>query len=108
MPESQTITETEESVKEVTDKIPKYNVILLNDDDHTYDYVIEMLGNIFGHDERKAMDMAFEVDNNGRVIVDTTHKERAEFKKKQIIDYGPDHRLPQSDDSMKALVEPAG
>ena len=26
---------------------PLFNVVLLDDDDHTYDYVIEMLGRLF-------------------------------------------------------------
>ena len=34
--------------------------------------------------------MACEVDTTGRVIVDTTTKERAELKRDQIHAYGPD------------------
>jgi hypothetical protein len=28
---------------------PRWHVVLLNDDDHTYEYVMEMLGAVFGH-----------------------------------------------------------
>ena len=86
---------------------PLWNVILLDDDDHTYEYVIEMLGKIFGHVHEKAYQMACEVDSTGRVIVDTTVLERAEFKQLQIHAYGPDPRLPLSRGSMKASLEPA-
>jgi ATP-dependent Clp protease adaptor protein ClpS len=41
---------------------PLYHVILLNDEDHTYDYVIEMLVKIFGMTESKALGHAVEVD----------------------------------------------
>ena len=34
--------------------MPPYHVILLNDDDHTYEYVIRMLGELFGHSPEKA------------------------------------------------------
>ena len=33
---------------------PLWHVILLNDEDHTYDYVIEMLNAIFSHNIEKA------------------------------------------------------
>lgn len=85
---------------------PPYHVILLNDDDHTYEYVIEMLGKLFGHDQSAAYLMAREVDSAGRVIVDTTTLERAELKRDQIHAYGTDWRLPRCKGSMSAVIEP--
>src|SRR5438132_14192278 len=70
-------------------QLPPYNVVLLDDDDHSYEYVIEMLGKVFAHPFEKAYGMAKEVDSSGRVIVLTTHKERAELKRDQILPYGP-------------------
>ncbi|MFQ5602320.1 MAG: ATP-dependent Clp protease adaptor ClpS [bacterium] len=87
--------------------IPQYHVVLLDDNEHTYDYVIEMLMQIFRHTETKAFQMACEVDLTGRVIVDTTTKERAELKRDQIHAYGPDWRIPHSAGSMSAIIEPA-
>lgn len=91
----------------VTRTAPHWNVVLLNDDDHTYEYVIEMLGKLFGHEPEKALRMALEVDVTGRVIVDTTTKERAELKQEQVHGYGADPRLPRSKGSMTAEIEPA-
>lgn len=88
-------------------RIPKYHVVLLDDDDHTYDYVIEMLMQTFRHSRMTAFRMACEVDSAGRVIVDTTTKERAELKRDQIHAYGPDWRIPRCKGSMSALIEPA-
>ena len=85
---------------------PLWNVILLDDDDHTYDYVVEMLGKVFGHNLERAYKMACEVDQTGRVIVDTTTLERAELKRDQIHAYGPDWRLQRSAGSMSATIEP--
>ena len=48
---------------------PPYHVVLLNDDDHTYEYVIEMLQKLFGHPPPKGFELAKEVDTSGRVIV---------------------------------------
>jgi len=86
---------------------PPYHVILLDDNDHTYDYVIEMLQKLFGHSKERAFQMAKEVDTTGRVIVDTTTLERAELKRDQIHAYGPDWRLERSKGSMSAKIEPA-
>ena len=86
---------------------PPYNVILLDDDDHTYDYVIGMLRKLFGYSPERAYQLAEEVDETGRVIVDTTTMERAELKRDQIHAFGRDWRLPRCQGSMGAVIEPA-
>lgn len=88
-------------------QLPPYNVILLDDDDHTYEYVVEMLGKIFGYGLERSFQMAKEVDESKRVIVLTTHKERAELKRDQILAYGKDVRIASCAGSMRAVIEPA-
>lgn len=105
--ETITLPRTREKTEEKTKRQPPYHVILLNDDDHTYEYVIVMLGQLFGHPQEKAFLMAKEVDSSGRVIVDTTSKERAELKRDQIHAFGPDPLLPRCKGSMSAVIEPA-
>lgn len=103
--EPKTIEQVEEEV--ITIHVPQYHVVLLDDDAHTYDYVIEMLMDIFGHSAATAFKMACMVDNDGRVIVDTTHLDRAELKRDQIHAYGADWRMVESMGSMSATIEPA-
>lgn len=86
---------------------PRYNVILLDDDDHTYDYVIDMLRKLFGLPPEQAFCLASEVDGTGRVILDTTTLERAELKRDQIHTFGRDWRIPRCEGSMTAMIEPA-
>lgn len=90
-----------------TDLAPRWHVVLLNDDDHTYEYVIEMLVKLFAKTPERAFLHACEVDAQGRTIVDTTSKERAELKVEQIHAYGRDPRLARSAGSMSATMEPA-
>jgi len=88
-------------------QLPPYNVVLLDDNDHSYEYVIEMLKSIFAYDDPKGFVLAREVDKNGRVIVLTTHKELAELKRDQIHAYGTDWRVATCAGSMSAMIEPA-
>jgi len=87
--------------------LPPFNVVLIDDNDHTYDYVIEMLRRLFGHSEQQAFKMAKEVDDGGRVIVFTTHRELAELKRDQIHGWGTDWRTPSCKGSMTSIIEPA-
>lgn len=87
--------------------LPPYHVVLLDDDDHSYEYVMEMLHVIFGYDDSKTYTMAKEVDSQKRVIVLTTHRELAELKREQIIAYGTDWRVATCQGSMSAIIEPA-
>ena len=104
---SDTITLPEEKTEEKTKRQPPYHVILLNDDDHSYQYVIFMLLKLFGHPPETGFKMAEEVDKTGRVIVDTTSRERAELKQEQIHAFGPDPLIPRCAGSMSAVIEPA-
>ena len=98
-PETETI-EREELV-------PLYRVVLLDDNDHTYDYVIEMLQKIFIFTLEQAYRHAEEVDRRGRTVLITCELPQAEYARDQILAYGPDWRLQRSQGSMSAVVEPA-
>ncbi|MGD0497849.1 MAG: ATP-dependent Clp protease adaptor ClpS [Bryobacteraceae bacterium] len=87
--------------------VPLYRVVLLDDDDHTYDYVIEMLQRIFIFPFEQAYRHAEEVDRLGRTPLITCELQQAEFARDQIHSYGPDWRLPRCQGSMSAVVEPA-
>lgn len=86
---------------------PRYQVILWNDDDHSYDYVIRMLGELFHYPQERGYQLAKEVDTTGRAIVLTTTKEHAELKRDQILAYGKDDLIRNCKGSMTATIEPA-
>lgn len=85
---------------------PRYHVILWNDDDHTYSYVIRMMQELFGHTKQKGFQIAEQVDKQGRAVCLTTTREHAELKQEQIHAYGADPGLPGCKGSMYATIEP--
>ena len=86
---------------------PPYHVILWNDDEHTYEYVIGMLMQLFAYPPEKGFLMAKEVDTQGKVIVLTTTREHAELKRDQIHAFGKDDLIAGCKGSMSATIEPA-
>lgn len=86
---------------------PLYNVILLDDDQHTYPYVVEMLQALIGCPMSWAFQMAVEVDTTGRVILDCTTLEEAQILQNKVHGYGADPRSAHSEGSMTAILEPA-
>jgi ATP-dependent Clp protease adaptor protein ClpS len=101
------VPETDVEQEQQTKRQPPYHVILLNDDDHTYEYVIEMLKALFGYPVEKGFELARTVDTQGKAVVCTTSLERAELKRDQIHAYGPDPRISACKGSMSAVIEPA-
>ena len=69
---------------------PPYAVVVLNDDDHTYAYVIEALCRVCRHTVEQAFKLAEQIDHTGRAIVWTGTFELAELKRDQIRGMGPD------------------
>jgi ATP-dependent Clp protease adaptor protein ClpS len=104
MPKPTVSPETE--IVEREQLVPLYRVVLLDDNDHTYDYVIEMLQTIFVFSTEEAYRHAEEVDRSGRTVLITCELAQAEFARDQIQAYGRDWRLARSKGSMTALIEP--
>jgi ATP-dependent Clp protease adaptor protein ClpS len=98
---------TESSEKEKQELTPLWNVVLLDDDEHTYEYVIEMLCRLFFKTVEEAYGHAVEVDSTGRTIVMTCDRQAAEFGRDQIHGFGADWRMPKCRGSMTAILEPA-
>lgn len=97
--------EVESEVRRKTQ--PPYHVVLLNDDDHSYLYVVAMLKQLFGHTVETGWKMAETVDKTGRCVVFTTTREHAELKQEQIHAFGPDPTITRCQGSMSAEIEPA-
>lgn len=93
--------------KPKTDQPKQWNVVLLDDDDHSYEYVMAMVQELFAHPPEKAFQIAKAVDSQGRAICLTTHKEHAELKRDQILAFGKDPLIASCKGSMSAIIEPA-
>jgi ATP-dependent Clp protease adaptor protein ClpS len=82
-----------------------FKVVLFNDEEHTYDYVVEMLTSVCKLSKENAFRCAVEVDLTGRTTVRYGSRDDCSATCRQIRAYGPDHRLPQSMGSMNAEVQ---
>ncbi len=100
-PEDQGQSETETLTKPAAN----WKVVLFNDEEHTYDYVVEMLTSACKLSRENAFRCAVEVDMSGRTIVFYGSRNDCEGVCSKILAYGPDHRLPQSMASMNAEVQ---
>ncbi len=98
------------SVEDTTHVEPEHlwRLVLLDDNEHSYDYVIEMLGSIFGYGPEKAFALARLVDTQGRVTLMTGPRAECEAKQSQVHAYGADHRIPTCKGSMTAILEDGG
>ena len=52
-----TVAEPEVTTDTKTRRLPPYNVVILNDEEHTFPYVIELLIKLFRHDLPKAEEL---------------------------------------------------
>jgi ATP-dependent Clp protease adaptor protein ClpS len=84
---------------------PRYNVILWNDEHHSFAYVIQMLSELFAKPAEEGTLLAKEVDTTGRAILLTTTKEHAELKVEQIHAFGKDEAIAGCVGAMWASME---
>jgi len=97
---------TKAKSKQKPKRQPKYNVVLWDDDDHSYEYVILMMRQLFGHTFNKGFEIAKMVDSAGKCICLTTTREHAELKRDQIHGFGRDFLIERCKGSMSATIEP--
>lgn len=104
---TRTGTRTSTSPDEQTRQPWLWNVVLLDDDQHTYEYVIAMMQVVFGYSLEKGFRIAKAVDADGRAICCTTHKELAELKRELLVGFGADPLMTTSTGPMRVVLEPA-
>ncbi len=93
--------------KPKTERQPPYNVILFNDEEHSFEYVIELLIKLFKYAKPKAEELTLRIHLTGRAIVMTTHRELAELKREQVLSYGPDPYMSISKGPLACAIEAA-
>jgi ATP-dependent Clp protease adaptor protein ClpS len=67
--------------------LPPYHVILENDDDHTFEFVVSVLQKVFRVTEQQATVLTMEAHTKGRAIVWTGAKEVAELRVEQMLGF---------------------
>jgi ATP-dependent Clp protease adaptor protein ClpS len=98
--------ETEKQQQKKPKRQPRYSVILWDDSDHSYDYVVLMMKQVFRHPIETGFQIAKEVDTSGRAICLTTTLEHAELKRDQVHAFGKDELIARCKGSMSATIEP--
>lgn len=88
--------------------LPPYHVILLNDDDHSMEFVIAVVMKVFGCPFERALELTMEAHTTGRAILWTGPKEVAELKAEQVQTF---HETRDRDEAqlgpVGCVIEPA-
>ncbi|MCG3178873.1 MAG: ATP-dependent Clp protease adapter protein ClpS [Phycisphaerae bacterium] len=74
---------------------PPYAVVVYNDDEPTFEYVIETFMKVFGYPQEKGFQLAREIHARGRAVVWSGSKEVAELKRDQVRGAGTDFYASQ-------------
>lgn len=84
--------DVDEAVKldEKTSFYKQYAIVVFNDDDHTFEYVVESFMKVFKYTAEKCLELAITIHKEGRALVWSGMLEHAELKVDQIKSCGPD------------------
>ncbi len=85
------------AVEEAQPKIkppPLYRVVLLNDDFTPMEFVVDILGSVFGMERTRATHVMLEVHTKGKGICGVFNHEIAETKVAQVMTIANQHQHP--------------
>lgn len=107
-PETTVTTKPRTREETKTRRLPPYNVILENDDHHSFEFVVQTLVKALGYAVEKAFQLTTEAHEKGRAVVWTGPKEVAELKCEQIQTF---HEVREADGkklgALGCTIEPA-
>ncbi|HEV3260908.1 MAG TPA: ATP-dependent Clp protease adaptor ClpS [Gemmataceae bacterium] len=67
-----------------TRRLPPYNVILENDDYHSFEFVVGVVRKVLGYAQERAFQLALQAHTTGRAVIWTGPREVAELKADQV------------------------
>jgi ATP-dependent Clp protease adaptor protein ClpS len=101
-------TKPKEAEETRTRRIPPYNVVLDNDDHHSFEFVVNVLQQVLGCPVERALQLTLQAHETGRSIIWTGTKEVAELKAEQVRTF---HEIRASDQAklgpLSCSIEPA-
>lgn len=97
-----TRTQVELSPQLKVDEPPLYQVVMLNDDFTSMDFVVQVLGQVFGMDAIKAQQTMLEIHHLGQAICGVYPREVAEMKVSETLKMAAAHDYP-----LRCIFEPA-
>jgi ATP-dependent Clp protease adaptor protein ClpS len=89
---------------DLPDESAEYDLVILNDDTHTFEYVIGLLHDLFGVPWDDGFGMTETIDYRGERVVFTGTWQGVMQKRAEVIAYGPDPWLPNSTGPLKVEV----
>jgi ATP-dependent Clp protease adaptor protein ClpS len=91
-----------------TRRVPPYNVILENDDHHSFEFVVDVVQKVLGCPLERAFQLTQQAHTTGRAVIWTGTKEVAELKVEQIQTF---HEVRETDGTqlgpLSCVIEPA-
>lgn len=76
------------SEERLTDFVPVWNVVVWDDPVNLMSYVVWVFRSLFGYPEEEATRLMLQVHNEGRAIVDSGPRERAEMSAFRLHHHG--------------------
>jgi len=108
LPESPDVATTTKPREDIsTRRVPPYNVILENDDFHSFQFVVEVLRKALGYSATRAQQLTKQAHTTGRAVVWTGPKEVAELKADQITTFHEDRSDGTKLGPLGCTIEPA-
>jgi ATP-dependent Clp protease adaptor protein ClpS len=83
---------------------PRHSLIVLNDDTHSFDYVLELLQEVLGTSVERANEFVFVIDRAGQCVVFTGSREEVLDKRDRIRARGADPAMSRSTGPLRVEV----
>jgi len=74
--------------------VPRYDVLLLNDDHTPMDFVVGVLERFFGMSNDEAITQMYRIHNEGKAVCGTYSREEAEKKVADVLAFAAKHKHP--------------
>ena len=87
--------------------LPPYNLILENDDHHSFEFVVMVLCKALGYSVEKSYQYTLQAHNSGQAVVWTGSKEVAELKLEQVLTFHEDRDDGRKFGPLRCRIEPA-
>lgn len=94
----------EEETSDTSDEPAKYELVVLNDDAHTFEYVMEVFHDLLGISWDTGYGMAETIHLHGWRVVFTGTWQEVMQKRAEIMARGPDLRLPNSTGPLRVEI----